>query len=144
VGPDTGSTSFTFDAASNLITKIDARSVQADYTYDELNRLTQIVYPDETVAFAFDSCSNGVGRLCSITDKTGTTTFAYDLWGRVTSKSQTVDSITQTVGYTFNSAGQLSTITTPSGRQIVYGYSNNRLTCPPDLVRIRSGICGLI
>jgi len=78
------------------------------------------------VTFAYDSCTNGIGRLCSITDNTGTTNFLYDLWGRVTSKSQIVGSLTQTMSYAYNSAGQLATVTTPSGRQIVYAYSNNQ------------------
>jgi RHS repeat-associated protein len=126
VSPDTGTTTFTFDPASNLATKTDARSIQATYSYDAINRVTQITYPDETVTFAYDSCTNGVGRLCSIADRSGTTTLAYDLWGRVTSKSQTAGTLTQTMGYAYNASGQLTTITTPSGRTVVYGYSNNR------------------
>jgi RHS repeat-associated protein len=124
--PDTGSTSFTFDAASNLKTKLDARGISANYSYDALNRVTQIVYPDETVTYTWDSCANGKGRLCSISDNSGTTTYTLDLWGRVTGKSQTVAGVTQSMGYAFNSAGQLSTVTTPSGRSVAYGYSNNR------------------
>jgi RHS repeat-associated protein len=32
------------------------------------------------------------------------------------------------VGYTYNAAGQLATITTPSGQAIGYGYANNQIT----------------
>jgi RHS repeat-associated protein len=124
--PDTGSTSFTFDPAGNMLTKTDARSVQAVYAYDALNRLTQIVYPDQTVTYTWDSCTNGKGRLCAISDSSGTTTYTLDLWGRVTGKSQVVASLTQSMGYAFNSAGQLSTVTTPSGRSVVYTYANGR------------------
>ncbi len=115
-----------FRARPRVASKTDARGIQASYSYDSLNRVTQIVYPDETVAFVYDSCSNGLGRLCSITDRSGTTTFAYDLWGRVSSKAQTVATVTHSMGYTYNASGQLVTVTTPSGRQVVYGYSNNR------------------
>jgi RHS repeat-associated protein len=124
--PDTGSTSFTFDPASNMLTKLDARSIQATYAYDALNRVTQIVYPDETVTYTWDTCTNGKGRLCSVSDNSGTTTYTLDQWGRVTNKSQNVASLTQSMGYAFNSAGQLATVTTPSGRQVVYTYSNGR------------------
>lgn len=126
VSPDTGTTTFTFDAASNVETKLDARGVLATFTNDALNRVTQIAYPDETVTYTWDSCTNGVGRLCSLTDKTGTTSWTYDLWGRVTGKTQVVSSVSQSVGYTFNAAGQLSTVTLPSGRVLTYGYTNNR------------------
>ena len=101
-------------------TKLDARGILATFSYDALNRVTQIVYPDETVTYTWDSCTNGKGRLCSISDKSGTTTYTHDLWGRVTGKSQAVGSVTQAMGYAFNSAGQLSTVTTPSGRSVVY------------------------
>ncbi len=45
--------------------------------------------------------------------------------GRVVSKAQTVDANTFTVGYTYAN-GNLTTLTTPSGRAITYGYDNNR------------------
>jgi RHS repeat-associated protein len=124
--PDTGTTTFTYDLASNLATKTDARSITVTYSYDAVNRLTQIVYPDETVTYTWDSCTNGVGRLCSIADGAGTTSYSFDVKGRVTAKSQVVASLTQTMGYAYNSAGQLTTITTPSGRSVVYTYANNR------------------
>lgn len=123
--PDTGSTSFSYDASSNLRTKLDAHGVQATYSYDALNRLAQIVYPDETVLYTYD-CPNNLGRLCSITDKSGTTTYGYDAKGRVNAKSQTTDGVTLTVGYDRNSAGQLRTVTLPSGHQVIYTYANNR------------------
>lgn len=53
VSPDTGTTTFTFDSASNLKTRLDARGVQA--SDDALNRLTQIVYPGGTVTDPWDS-----------------------------------------------------------------------------------------
>lgn len=126
VSPDTGTTGFTFDPASNFATKLDARGIQATYTHDALSRITQIAYPDETVTFTYDICANGIGRLCSIADNSGTTSYAFDVKGRVTSKTQVVAGLTRTMGYAWNSAGQLATVTTPSGKQVVYTYSNNR------------------
>jgi RHS repeat-associated protein len=127
VSPDTGTTAFTYDAAGNLKTKTDARGVLATYTYDKLNRVTLLVYPDETVTYGYDSCTNGVGRLCSINDKTGTTGYSYDAAGRITTKSQAMaGSVTLVVGYEYNAAGQLSRIVMPSGQAVGYTYANNR------------------
>ncbi len=42
--PDTGSTSKTYNDARLVATSKDARNVTASYTYDALNRVTQIVY----------------------------------------------------------------------------------------------------
>lgn len=139
VSPDTGATDFTYDAAGNLKTRIDARSICATYDYDALNRVSKIRYAttcnpaiaDEEVSYTYDgpaNCTNGKGRLCTITDKTGTTSYTYDALGRVTSKTQVVAGQTQTVGYRYNSAGQLDQITYPSGKKIGYSYANNRVT----------------
>jgi len=134
VSPDTGTTTFTYDAGGNLLTKVDARGVTATYSYDSLNRVATISYPAygsdaaETVTYTYDSCTNGKGRLCSLTDKTGTTTWSYDTHGRVTAKSQAVAGLTQAISYGYNSAGQLNSVTYPSGAAIGYGYVNNRIT----------------
>ncbi len=121
----TGTTTFTYDEASNVTSKLDARGVVATYTYDALNRVTQIAYPDETVTYTHD-CAGNAGRLCSIADATGTTTYGYDAHGHVSSKIQAVGTLAQTVAYEYNAAGQLARITLPSGRVIDYGYENNR------------------
>jgi RHS repeat-associated protein len=126
VSPDTGTTSFTHDAASNMVTRLDARGVQASYAYDALNRVTQIGYPDETVTYTYDACANGIGRLCAVSDRTGSTTYAYDIRGRVTAKTQLTGALSRAMGYAYNAAGQLAIVTTASGRQVSYGYANNR------------------
>lgn len=134
VSPDTGTTSFTYDAAGNMLTKTDARGVTATYSYDTLNRVNTISYPAyggdaaETVTYSYDTCSNGKGRLCSLADKTGTTSYSVDNRGRILAKSQTTLAFTQTVGYGYNSAGQMDRMTLPSGKVVVYTYVNNRVT----------------
>ena len=136
--PDTGSTALTYDAAGNLATKTDARGVVATYTYDGLNRVTTIGYsayqtdPAETVTYTYDTgcgnATNGKGRLCSLTDKTGTTLYSYDVAGRTTAKSQTVAGGTQTIAYHYNAAGQMDEMTLPSAKKVAYSYTNNRVT----------------
>ncbi len=134
VSPDTGTTGFTYDPAGNMLTKTDARGVTSAYTYDALNRVTTIGYPAyggdaaETVTYTYDTCSNGKGRLCSISDKTGTTTYSYDIRGRVTAKAQTVSGLTQSIGYRYNAFGQMDQMTLPSGKVVTYAYLNNRIT----------------
>src|SRR5258706_117941 len=132
--PDTGVTGFTYDSAGNLATKTDARNVTATYAYDDLNRVATISYPAyqsdpaETVTYTYDSCSNGIGRLCSLSDKTGSTSWSYDLRGRILSKAQTIAGLTQTLSYHYNAIGQMDTMTLPSGRIVSYSYLNNRVT----------------
>ena len=138
--PDTGTTTFSYDNAGNLLTKTDARNVTASYSYDALNRVTAINYsavtngvgtaPAETVLYTYDSCSNGKGRLCTLSDKTGLTTYSYDSRGRITDKTQALNNTNpaQTVSYRYNAAGQMDTMTLPSGKVVAYTYLNNRVT----------------
>lgn len=133
VSPDTGTTTNTYDAAANLLTKIDARGAVATYTYDVLNRATQVVYsqtntPSETHVFTYDVGANAKGRLTQVADPAAITAWTYTGQGRVATKTQTVGGLARTVSYGYNSSGQLSTITTPSGQVISYGYTNNRVS----------------
>ena len=67
--PDRGTLQATYDAAGNRKTLTDARGIVANFSYDALNRLISISYPNdgENISYTYDSgtaCSNGLGRLC--------------------------------------------------------------------------------
>jgi len=123
--PDSGTTTRTFDAAGNVETETDARGIATTYSWDELNRITQVVFskagqPSETVTYAWDTPA--VGRLGTLTDPAGTTSWSYDLFGRTTGRSHSRSASTLTVTYGYDEAGRPSSIGYPSGRQITYGY----------------------
>ena len=123
--PDTGVTKYAYDEAGNLIYKEDARGVVTQYSYDAANRLTQVSYPSDpslVVTYEYDlpSTPNGLGRLCRMTDATGTTTYNYDAAGRVTSEVHTISGTPYTVQYTYNTDGSLDTMTYPSGRSVSF------------------------
>jgi RHS repeat-associated protein len=127
--PDTGSTTNTYDSGGNLVTSTDARGVVSTYAYDALNRVTSVAYAlggttDQTVSFAYDSGTNGAGRLTGASDANHSLSWGYDALGRVASKSQTVNGVTKSVGYAYSS-GNLTTLTTPSGQRVTYGYNSN-------------------
>jgi len=133
--PDSGVTTFTHDAAGNPITRTDARGVTHTYTYDDLNRLTRIDYPTGTATvYEYDGGPGGVvgliGRLTKITDESGSTTYGYNGFGDVTSKTQVVNSaagsrtftVTTTIGETGIVTGKPTRITYPSGTHVDIGY----------------------
>jgi RHS repeat-associated protein len=126
--PDTGTTAMTYDAAGNLATHLDARGELATYSYDSLNRVTQIAYGDQTLAFTYDVGANGKGRLTQVSDNSGTTTWSYTAAGRVSTKTQAVAAVSKSVTYGYNTAGALTTITLPSGQVVTYTYANGRVT----------------
>ena len=131
LSPDTGTTSFTYDDAGNRLTQTDAKSIVTTYTYDALNRLTTIVYPEVSpgvaspldVTYTYDDCTNGIGRLCQMTDESGTTSYTYDARGNVTSQASTMNGIVQTTSYTYNGADQITKITYPGSRTVDYTYN---------------------
>ncbi len=126
--PDRGTITYTYDSAGNLATVTDARSKVTEYTYDDLYRVTDIEYPTDSgndVSFEYDSCTNGEGRLCSITDATGTKDYTYDALGRVTEVEETRGALTFTTTYGYDLAGNITDITLPSGRDIDYTLNAN-------------------
>jgi RHS repeat-associated protein len=127
--PDTGTTGNTYDSAGNLATSTDARGALSTYTYDALNRVSSVAYSlagttDQTLNFTYDTGTNGKGHLTGASDANHSLSWSYDSLGRVTNKSQTVGTITKSVGYAYTN-GNLTTLTTPSGQTVTYGYNGN-------------------
>lgn len=130
--PDTGVTGYTYDPAGNLATRTDARGVLATYGYDGNQRLRSIAYPvfngqpAETLAFDYDDVTDGnagKGRLTGISDGSGSTTFRYDLHGRVTAKAQTVGNGTpRTLATSYFANGQVEGHVLPSGAVVRHTY----------------------
>jgi RHS repeat-associated protein len=126
VSPDTGTSSSPRDAAGNVDLTTDARNKTGNLSHDALNRLTQIVYADQTVALTYDQGTNGRGRLSSVSTASTATSFSYDSVGRVTERSETTGSVTLETGYGYDTYGRLQSLTTPSGQVLTYEYSNGK------------------
>jgi RHS repeat-associated protein/uncharacterized repeat protein (TIGR02543 family) len=126
--PDTGMTLSDHDAAGNLLARTDARGKVAQYRYDSLNRISQIAYDDETVSYTWDSCTNGIGRLCSVSNNAGTVSYRYAPHGRITGKTQTAGGGPLAVSHSYNAAGQRIQTVTPGGQTLDYQWSGGQLT----------------
>lgn len=126
VSPDTGVTANTFDSGGNLHTSVDARGAMATHSYDPLNRITSTSFSmggvtDQVINYTYDGGLNGKGRLTSVSDANSSLAWTYDEQGRVLSKTQTVGSFSKSVTYNY-AQGRLTSLTTPSGQSIEYGY----------------------
>jgi RHS repeat-associated protein len=135
--PDTGVAVLTYDPAGNVKTRKDSRNKTTTYTYDALNRLTLAAYATGvSTAFEYDGgtagAPNAKGRLTKITDESGITTYSYNGFGQVLTKTQTltgtpakVRTISYAYGTTGAATGKLSSMTYPSGNRVNYAYNAN-------------------
>lgn len=131
ISPDRGTIIYTVDEAGNTTRMKDARGVVTNYTYDVLNRLTKTAYPSDTtqnVILTYDmdaGCGVYVGRLCRVKDAGGITRYVYDELGRLTQVKEIRGAITFITQYGYDLSGNITSITYPSGRTIVYAYNGN-------------------
>jgi YD repeat-containing protein len=140
ISPDTGTAQFDYDPAGNLSRLTDADGHVTKYTYDAGNRLLTVDREggdyDET--YGYDSCVNGVGSLCSVTNSVGEiVSYEYDDFGEI-SKMTTGNA---GVSYRYDAQGHVSSITYPSGRTVNYLFNtggqvtNRLLRNPPSLAQ---------
>jgi RHS repeat-associated protein len=129
VSPDTGTTTYTYDAAGNLISKSDAKGITALYEYDAENRLTKIDFPSDTdILYAYDTCVNGKGRLCAVTDQSGTTAYEYSAKGQVAKQTVNIFGVPYLTQYAYDMNGNPTSFIYPSGRIVATAYANNQPT----------------
>jgi len=124
-----------------LVSKTDARGIRTCAQYDTLNRITQKSYSDGTTPtafFAYDGTgwwgvtqTNTIGRLMeqwtgtSCCATAGAGIFSYDAMGRVLLNEQyTPATGYRPVNYTYDLAGNATSITYPSGRIVNYSYDS--------------------
>ncbi len=125
--PEAGTATSQYNNSSHVTQRTDARGVITTYSYDtSSNWLTGISYnvgttgvpltPSVTLSYGSNATQNNNGRLFSMTDGIGSETYSYDSRGRVTQVAKTINGTTYNTSYAYNSAGELTSITYPSGR----------------------------
>jgi RHS repeat-associated protein len=128
VSSDTGTTVYTYDLNGNLKTNTNAENVTITYEYDVLNRNTKIDFStDADTVYTYDTCVNGKGRVCTMTDTSGTTIYEYTPKGQVKKETKVIESVTYVTEYSYDTNGNLKTMKYPSGRLITYNYSNDQV-----------------
>jgi len=126
--PDTGTTTYDYDAYGRRSSLTRANGVATIYNYDAINRLSSISAGGQTQTFTYDSCTNGLGRLCSDSDATGTTAYTYTPEGWVAGRGFSISGTGYSLGYGYDAMGDLAAVTYPDGHQAVYSYSNGAVS----------------
>lgn len=116
---DAGITNFTYDQYGRRSNQTRPNGVVITYGYDALGRMTSASTTAETKTFTYDSCANGMGRLCSFLDAAGSTSYTYNKVGKIGSQTNSVagfsgSDVTQ---FSYDSSDRLRGIVFPDGNQ---------------------------
>jgi YD repeat-containing protein len=125
VSPVTGTTTYIYDPAGNLLTTTDGNGSSTTRIYDALNRPTRSTSTPiwtEVINWTYDTGAYGAGRLASVVDNWGTTTYSHDRRGLLRSEVRAMYTGTFTTGYGYDADGNRSSITYPSGRVLNYTF----------------------
>jgi YD repeat-containing protein len=121
--PDLGQWSYGYDKVGNLISQTDARSLTTKTTYDELNRKTYIDYPTSPdIQFKYDLSTKGT--LSQVIDGAGTVSYGYDQRLRKAREDRTMDSMTWTTRWSYDSLDRVKTQTYPDLKAVSFTYNN--------------------
>jgi len=106
-------TNYTYDAYGRVRTATDTDDFKLTYSYDDLDRITKVDYPDGTyVAHLFEPLSEGLD-LVGFVDRMGRMSqFLHDDVGRVV---QSIDPKGQSTIYQWCGCGSLNTLIDPKG-----------------------------
>jgi RHS repeat-associated protein len=131
-----------YDSFNNVLERTDARGVVTSYSYDGLNRLTQVNYnvgstgvpATPTATYQYDAggaSALALGKLTSMADGVGTETYTYDNMGRKTKCVRVITSsgVSYTTSYTYNEMNEVTQITYPSGRVVQQSYDSFARLC---------------
>jgi RHS repeat-associated protein len=107
-----------YDKAGNLIAVTDPSGHTINLEYDNDGRVTRRSAGQESVSFAYDPAGNRI----SMTDATGTTRYTYDKAGQLTTLTYPDGEV---LSMTYDAAGQRTGLTYPGGLTVSYFYDLN-------------------
>jgi RHS repeat-associated protein len=127
-----------YDAQGLVTDTYDARQIHTHLEYDGLNRVIGMTYTGETspnqtpaVTYTYDQAHSGYYNTDRLTQVATAATanapataqmYDYDKMGRVKSHTQSVGTKTYTIGYSYNTAGWLTSEIYASGKIVSYTY----------------------
>ena len=132
--PESGTITYSYDLDGNLLQKTSPAPNQTgtatqtvSYCYDALHRVTGKGYGAQScplttavVSYAYDSGTNAIGKLSSLTDQAGTASYTYDVLGRLATETRVISGVSKSMSYSYNLDGSLKTLTNPSNAVITY------------------------
>jgi RHS repeat-associated protein len=126
LGSATALTTFLYDPSGNLRT-VSAGGKTITFVYDALNRVVVKQPTGETaVGYTYDelAMTNGVGRLTTVVDPSGTTEYSYEPNGELRGFVKRIDGKQFSQTFTYDLAGRVTRMTYPDGSYADYTFTN--------------------
>ena len=121
-----GTWTYNYDVAGNLATTTDPKGQVVDYLYDKLNRVLSEDYTGASgteIAYQYDFCTYGVGRLCTATSTGAVSTLTYNSLGLPATERKTIATSTYATSYSYNRQGNQTNIVYPDNSEVQYTYN---------------------
>ncbi len=121
-----GTSTYAYDLAGNLTQQVDPKGQTVNFTYDALNRPQTEDYTGSAgteVQYAYDSCANGIGRLCAATSTDAATAYTYNALGQTSRELKTIDSTQYQTFFDYDRLGNIASTTYPNGSQTINIYN---------------------
>ncbi len=125
-----GSIAYGYNAFGELISQTDANGNTYNLQFDKLGRIISKQGPEGTSTYNYVSSGNRLGQLQSVTGPDGISkSFAYDTLSQVIQLKDSIPDEQEFItGFTYDSWGNNTSITYPSGVVINNYYSNGYLS----------------
>lgn len=121
---------YSYDENGNLTQMAVPTGYTIDYAYDEIDRIESEDSDFSSVAsvnYVYDSATNGVGLVASITDEAGSVAYSYDALGSLVSETRVIDGLYYETSFVNDLLGRNLEINYPSGAAAVYTYDNGNM-----------------
>jgi len=117
---------YAYDAAHRLVSRVDQNDVTTGYSYDLANRLTTRAYPSASDTFAYDAASRLITATSGLYPTVATLSYTDggEKAGRLTSETQTVSGVTNTITYAYDEANRQTQETYPDGIPVNRTFTN--------------------
>ena len=124
IGSDNATTLYDYDQQSRLHTVTRPNGVVTTYEYDVMNRVTNMRHTSSNFTIPYQQTYDADGRVLTVADETGVTTYHYDITGRLDQEAGPRGVTT----YTYDNVGNRLTKTISSSGisgTYIYGYDAN-------------------
>ncbi len=123
-----GAWTYSYDASGNMAQSVSPKGDTVNYTYDDINRQLTENWTGGTgteITYTYDSCTEGIGYLCSATVLGGVaTTYVYTPNGLIKSDTRTISGTGYTTSRIYDRQGSITQMQLPDSSQMRYTFNS--------------------